>query len=100
MLTDLLLADLKSIFFLKTVLSLMLLIFLSCNTKNLFQRMNHLVFFHSTRFQNNTSVLHASGSLHDNVIAYLNLVVLRIKIIYFSYISKSYSNYHFHSISP
>ena len=100
MFTDLLLADLKSLFLLQTVLSLMLLVLFCRNTENFLQRMHHLVLPHTARLQNNTAILHTAGSLHDHMIADLHLIVLRIKIINLTNVTKSNSNYHFHSISP
>ena len=100
MLTDLLLADLKSLFLLPAVLSLMVLVLLRCNTENLLQRMDHLVLLHAARLQDNTAILHTTGSLHDHMIADLHLVILRIKIINLTNVTKSDSNYLFHSISP
>ena len=100
MLTDLFFADLKSLFLLHAVLSLMFLVLFCRNTKNLFQWMNHLVLLHTARIQNNPAIFHTTGSLHDHMIADFYLIVLRIKIINLTNVTKSNSNYHFHSISP
>ena len=71
----------------------MILVLLRCNTENLLQRMDHLVLLHAARLQDNTAILHTTGSLHDHMIADLHLIILRIKIINLTNVTKSDSNY-------
>ena len=100
MLTDLLLADLKSLFLLPAVLSLMVLVLLRCNTENLLQRMDHLVLLHAARLQDNTAILHTTGSLHDHMVSTVDLQLSRRKIVDLSSLTKTNAYYLYHISSP
>ena len=92
MLPYLLPADFKSFSFFLPVLIFPLIIFGSGRTDHLLQRMYHFLVLHFLRTQNYPAVFHAPRGFHDHMVIHFNIKILRIKVIYLTYIPKSDTN--------
>ena len=94
---DLLLTHLKGFLFLFPVIFFPAVILGGCNADHILQRLHHLPLIHLFRTQNDSSIFHTAGSLHDHMIARFYLQVPGIKVIYLSHIPEPDSNnfYHF-----
>ena len=91
--------DLKSILFLPSVICFLFIIAFTGNTQYRLKRLDNLLILHIFRIAYDRSVLHASGSLYDNMISFFNRKLHRIKIIYFPRRAETYSYYSCHNLS-
>ena len=96
---DLLLADFKRFFFFLAVALLPRIILRRCNADDFFQRLDHFGIVNFFWPQHNETILYAARRLNDNVVAHADVQLSRREIIYFSYVSKTYSYNCYHVIS-
>ena len=80
-LSDLLQADLISLFLLLVIVCLPLVIFLRGNPDHRLERLNHLRIVHIGRCQNHTPIFHAADCLDNHIVMQPDIVAVRVEII-------------------
>ena len=100
MLGDLFLTGLVCALFALFVVFYRLVILLSSDSDDRFQRLYNRIILPLTRRDEHSSIFDAPGCLDDRMVTHMHIEIFRIEIIYFSGIAETNSYYFYHVNSP